>query len=159
MATAFAEIYARFSNKITDYVLMELSDEDAVEIMYGYLISAVSKLRDVRDGAFAYTDEDTIEDEDGEEVLIGPHFLAELSDTEKELLTLGMMQEWMEPRIQNVLNTNQFISSKETNFYSQRTHFEGLLDMQKKIKLDKDHLLTQYKVLHNDYLGTSERLG
>ncbi len=156
MATAFSELYARFSGKITDYVLMELSDQDAVDIMHEYLLGALAKMRELRSGAFEYTEEVTIVDEDGVEVLIGPHFTNNLIDIEKELLALGMVQEWLEPQIKSVLNTRQFVSSKETNFFAQHNHFNGLLHMQKEVRIEKHHLLTQYKVLHNDYLGTTE---
>ena len=81
--TAFAEIYARFSNKITDYILLELSDQDATDIMHEYLLSAIAKLRELRVGAFQYTEDNTYEDEDGNVFTIGPHFLHELTNTEK----------------------------------------------------------------------------
>jgi len=156
MGTAFTEIYARFSNKVTDYILLELSDQDAVDIMHGYLLSAISKLRELRNGAFDYTENEEEIDDDEEVYLIGPHFINNLIETEKELLALGMVEEWMEPQINSVLNTRQFISSKETNFFAQHNHFNGLLHLQTETKHEKDYLLTQYKTLHNDYLGTTE---
>ena len=156
MATAFSELYARFSGKITDYVLMELSDRDAVEIMHGYLVSAIAKMRELRSGAFEYVEENVYVDDDGVEVLLGPHFVNDLIEIEKELLSLGMVQEWLDPQIKSVLNTRQFVSSKETSFFAQHNHFNGLLHMQKETRIEKHHLLTQYKILHNDYLGTTE---
>lgn len=158
MVTAFAEIYARFSNKITDYILLELSDQDAVDIMHEYLLSAIAKLRELRVGAFKYTEDETFEDEGGDLILIGPHFMHELIETEKELLALGMVEEWMEPQIKSVLNTRQFVSSKETNFFAQHNHLNGLIRLQSETKHDKDYLLTIYKTLHNDYLGTAETI-
>lgn len=156
MITTFAEIYARFSNKITDYILLELSDQDAVDLMYGYLVGAIAKLRDVRAGSFEYTDDNVWMNEDGEEEIVGPHFLNALIETEKALLTLGMIEEWLDPQINSVLNTRQFISSKETNFFAQHNHLNGLIHLQKETKHERDYLLTQYKTLHNDYLETTE---
>lgn len=171
MVTTFSEIYARFSNKITDYVLLELSDQDAVDIMHEYLMSAIPKIRELRVGAFSYVDElgefdaiindDDDDDDEGPEHtgINGGHFLHELTDLEKELLSLGMVQEWLEPQIQSVLNTRQFVSSKETQFFAQHNHFNGLMHMQEKIRKEKHYLLTQYKMMHNDYLGTKEATG
>lgn len=157
MATAFAEIYAMFSNKITDYVLLELSDQDAVDVMHGYLISAIAKLRELRSGAFDYTEDDSYIDNDGNQISLGPHFLNTLIKEEKELLAIGMVEEWIEPQVKDVLLTRQFVSSKETQFFAQHNHLNGLLSLKKETKHDKDYLLTIYKTLHNEYLGTVEK--
>lgn len=157
MVTAFAEIYAMFSNKITDYVLLELSDQDAVDVMHGYLISAISKLRELRSGAFDYTEAESYIEEDGTSVLLGPHFLHELIREEKELLAIGMVEEWIEPQLKDVLLTRQFVSSKEMSFFAQHNHLHGLIALKKETKNDKDYLLTIYKTLHNEYLGTIEK--
>ena len=43
--TSYGEIYEIFSQKITDYKLLELSDNDVREMLHGWMISAIAKFK------------------------------------------------------------------------------------------------------------------
>lgn len=143
MATSFEKVYQRFTQKITDYKLLEIADNTVEEMMEGWLLSSLSKQRELRKGAYAY-DPDTRE------------FIHDLVDVEIELLALGMAQEWIEPQINSITLTAQFVSSNEEKFYAQHNHLNMLMNLQDKIKKEKKWLLSSYKSFHNKYLGTTE---
>lgn len=100
MATSFETIYQRFTQKITDYKLLEMADNTVESMMEDWLRSSVAKQRELRAGAYEYD-------------LETKAFVNDLTNTEIELLALGMAQEWLEPQINSITLTAQFISSNE----------------------------------------------
>lgn len=100
MGTSFDVIYSRFLQKIEDYRLTELDDADIDKMMFGWLLSAIAQIRELKVSGFTFNDTDTA-------------FSYKLSNLEIEVLALGMVQEWLEPQLESVLLTRQFVSSKE----------------------------------------------
>lgn len=147
MGTPFTAIYKRFLSKITDYKLLELSDEQVVEMMLGYLESAIAKCKELRANSLLYE-----YDEESDEY----YFTYTLTNLEKEVLALGMVQEWLDPQIESVLVTTQFISGRQENFFAQHNHLNMLMNLQTKIKRERKQLISDYKTMHNNYLGTEE---
>lgn len=98
--TSYDVIYERFAQKITDYKLLELSDEDVETMLLSWLMSAIAKFRRCEHNLSQRDDE-------------LKKFEDDLNDTEIEILSLLMVNEWLEPQVNSVLYTSQFFGGKE----------------------------------------------
>lgn len=114
--TSYQEIFERFSQKITDYKLLELSDNDIHDMLKQWLTSAIAKFKR------CYTDLSDRDDELEE-------FNADLLDIEKEILAELMVGEWLAPQLNSVLYTSQFFGGKEEKFFAQANQLDKLMTL------------------------------
>lgn len=138
-ATTFEEVYDRFFKRVTDYTFAELAPEDSEEVLFSLLEASVATIRELRIGSFEYDE-------------VAKKFKHELSNLELQVAVLGMIETWLDREKNSVLYTQQFIGSKQLNFFNQRTHLLGLVDAEDKVRRDRNRLLSRYKTLHNTYL-------
>lgn len=138
MATTFDKIYDRFLTKITDYKILELDYDDVIEMMHGWLKSAAVRQKKIINDL-------TMDDEIGA-------FNNDLDDLEVELLSLGMVLEWLRPQINSTALTSQFIGGKEEKFYAQANHLNALKTLFDSVRLEQKKLIRDYGYRHNSYL-------
>ena len=131
MGTPYEVVYNRFLQKISDYKLLSLPEEDVEAILYSYLVSAIAKTKQCQND---------LGDRDEENKC----FNSTLLDIEIEILALQMVCEWVEPQLKNVLYTKQFIGSKEENFFAQANQLEKLQNL-------RDGAAMQARKLRRDY--------
>ena len=131
MGTPYEVVYNRFIQKISDYKLLSLPEEDVEAILYSYLVSAIAKTKQCQND---------LGDRDEENKC----FNSTLLDIEIEILALQMVCEWVEPQLNNVLYTKQFIGSKEENFFAQANQLEKLQNL-------RDSAAMQARKLRRDY--------
>lgn len=131
MGTPYEVVYNRFLQKISDYKLLSLPEEDVEAILYSYLVSAIAKTKQCQND---------LGDRDEENKCFNPTLL----DIEIEILALQMVCEWVEPQLNNVLYTKQFIGSKEENFFAQANQLEKLQSL-------RDSAAMQARKLRRDY--------
>lgn len=131
MGTPYEVVYNRFLQKISDYKLLSLPEEDVGAILYSYLVSAIAKTKQCQND---------LGDRDEENKC----FNSTLLDIEIEILALQMVCEWVEPQLNNVLYTKQFIGSKEENFFAQANQLEKLQNL-------RDSAAMQARKLRRDY--------
>lgn len=137
--TPFEEIYQLFAQKITDYKLLDLSDEILASMLLGWLKSAIANTKRL---------ENDLEDINLEELC----FNSNLNNTEKEVLALGMVIEWLRPQTNSVLLTSQFVSGSEEKSFSQSKHLSELRTLSEESRINKRRLISDYFVQHNTYL-------
>lgn len=118
MGTSYAQVYNRFLQKITDYKLLQLADDDIQQLLHGYLVSAITKFKKCKSD-LSKRDDDIAE------------FEEELLDIEIEILALQMVSEWVTPQLNNVLYTKQFVGTNEEKFFAQSNHLDKLMALQK----------------------------
>ena len=70
-----------------------------------------------------------------------------------ELLTLGMVIEWLEPQVKSVLNTAQMFGGKEEKFYAQANHLNSLKEMLQESKRELRHLVRDHSFICNSYIS------
>ena len=143
MGTAFTDVYSVFLSKIDDPTFAEMTDEDALTIMHDMLIASVSSVREFKEGGYTLTSDKSA-------------FLYNLSNSEIEVLALGMVEAWIGGQANSVALTKQFIATKEENFFAQHNHLNGLLASKKDTFHNKERIRSRYKTLHNSYLETEE---
>lgn len=129
--TSYGEIYERFAQKITDYKLLELSDNDVREMMHSWMISAISKFKRCKTDLTNRNDELY-------------RFNEDLLDIEKEILAELMVGEWLAPQLNSVLYTSQFFGGKEEKFYSQATGLNSLKSLKETNRVNCLALMRDY---------------
>ena len=113
MGTPFSDVYKRFLQKISDFKFLSLPEEDVEEMLYGYLISAIVKTKPCKS--------DLSKRDETEKC-----FTDTLLDIEIEILALQMVCEWVEPQLNSVMYTRQFIGTREEKFFAQANQREKL---------------------------------
>ena len=108
MATPYEAVYNRFSQKITDFNLVELDDYTLSDMLKNWLNSAIVNAR---------TSVNLSARDDDYEV-----FNNDLNDVDIELLAMGMTLAWLDQTLNSTELTLQFIGGKEEKYYSQANH-------------------------------------
>lgn len=129
--TSYETIYKRFLNKITSYKILELSESDVHEMLLQWLSAAIPKFRRCK------TDLSQRDDE----LLI---FNNDLLENEIEILSLLMVNEWLEPQINSELYVSQFYGGKEEKFYAQANQLDKLLSLKKSNHLEVQKLMRDF---------------
>lgn len=118
MATPYERIYNRFSQKITDFNLVEVDDYSLDKMLLGWLNSSIVNVRK-REHNLSLRDDDAQE------------FQEDLSDLEIELLALGMKLAWVDQYLNSTELVLQFVGGKEEKYYSQSAHIAELRELRK----------------------------
>lgn len=150
MILNYQDIYSRFLAKITDYDFLKRSTDDSYEYMCSWLHSAMSKPYVRRKfQTFKMNDEVmnlTFElrnsvDEDSDYEFV------------TEIAALGMVVEWLAPRVQSTNNVNQIYSGKEQKFYSQSNHMQTVNDLWNTTKNTVRKMIRDYGYINNSYIN------
>ena len=138
--TSYDVIFRRFLNRITDYDLPLLPEEDLDEMMCGWLTSAIANFTRCKSDLSNRDDE-------------AQTFNADLTNYEIEVLSLYMVCAWLDQKINSVLLTNQFIGGKESNYYSQAIQLSQLKALRDATFTEARKLPRDYSYVTNDYFG------
>lgn len=141
MGTPFSDVYKRFLQKISDFQFLSLPEEDVEEILYGYLISAIVKTRQCKSDLSRRNEEEKA-------------FEDTLLDVEIEILALQMVCEWVEPQLNSVLYTRQFIGTKEEKFFAQANQMEKLKSLRDSAELRSRQLRRDYSYRNSTYFNS-----
>lgn len=129
--TSYKRIFERFTQKITDFKILDLTDDDVNQMMVGWLNSAISKFRRCENDLSLRNEDIQVFDID-------------LNDQEIEILSLLMVVEWLEPQMNSELYTSQFFGGKEEKFFSQANTLTKLMELQRKSFLRAQKLMRDY---------------
>ena len=138
MATPYEKIYNRFSQKITDFNLVELDDYSLENMLQGWLNSAIVRMRKCQHD-ISLRDDEMLE------------FSEDLSDLEIELLAMGMLDAWFSQYLNSTENVLQFIGGKEEKYYSQANHIAELRALREQNLLEMNRLHNYYTYTNNSY--------
>ena len=138
MATPYEKIYNRFSQKISDFNLVETDDHSLGEMLQGWLNSSIVRIRKCQHDLSKRNDE-------------LQEFEEDLSDLEIELLALGMVDAWVTPMLNSTELTLQFIGGKEEKYYSQSQQLAELRNLKKENSLEMNRLHNYYTYTNNSY--------
>ena len=138
MATPYEKIYDRFSQKISDFNLVEADDHSLGEMLQGWLNSSIVRIRKCQHDLSKRNDE-------------LQEFEEDLSDLEIELLALGMVDAWVTPMLNSTELTLQFIGGKEEKYYSQSQQLAELRNLKKENSLEMNRLHNYYTYTNNSY--------
>lgn len=103
MTSEYSEIYSRFLLRVTDYDIAGFDETLANEMMSSWMRSVLSKPMVRRLFSSISFDDDI---EEIEYVLVDPWDDDADKDFVEELISIGMVVEWVSPKYHSVLNTN-----------------------------------------------------
>lgn len=145
----FDVIYSRFLSKVQAYDFLDLSEYQINSFMYDWLKSSVSKpyirrlfssiLIDAETQSLAYEMTYSVDDSSDQDFII-------------EVLAIGMIIEWLEPKINSILNISQMFGSKEEKFYSQSAHLGELMSLRDTLCKKQRRMVTDRGYIWNSYL-------
>lgn len=135
LATPYSKIYDRFLSKIEDLKLINLPQNVAEKTMKGYL--------EVSSDNFTMCSKDLSKRNDVE-------FEENLSGFEMNILAEGMLYEWIQPYINNILLMKQHLPDKDFRTYSQANHLKELQSLRDSYEERMDRLIVQYTYENDD---------
>lgn len=130
--TTYAQIYERFAQKITDFKLLELADEDVMDMLHEWMVAALPKCRFIENDLDARNDEQQTFDVD-------------LTNTEIEIICTQMVSEWLAPQINSQLYVSQFFGGKEERFFAQANQLDKLMVLKDTNELAAQKLARDYR--------------
>lgn len=125
--TPLQEVYDSFLQKITDYEIAELSDEDFKGECLQLLKSSLARFIGVK--------EINIDKE---------NFNRILESLEIDILALGMVLSWIEPKINNIVLYKMRLSSSDYKTFSQANHLKEMREIKKQALSDFTYWSTRY---------------
>lgn len=131
MNTELQEIYGMFLSNITDYNIPLLSDDDFEEEMLMLLKKSMAKFRFKKD---------IVIDE-----FMGV-FTRELKEEEKNILALGMISEWIKPKIYSVEVMKMKMNSKDYQLYAESNMLTTLQKIKKEADAEFDYYMDIYSL-------------
>lgn len=130
MNTSFEEIYTIFLNKISDFEIASLEDDEIAEYCERFLVSALSKIHNLTNDL---TDRDDFE------------FSSELTDIEKEIITCQMVVEWIDSKLNTSSLLTLFVGTKDENMASQANFINALSELKDKQRSTVNTLMRNYQ--------------
>lgn len=140
---------SRFFSKVQAYDLIELDQQEANEFLCSWIHSASSKPY-IRRLFLNFI----LDDEIQELTYEMKYSVDEYSDEEfiLEILGMGVVIEWLEPRINSALLINQVYGSKEEKFYSQSSHLATLQNLKTTLVQAQRQTIVDRGYAWNSYL-------
>ena len=117
MATAYSDVYDAALFNIQDVGLVGLAQDDAEAVLFAYMVKAIVDFAPI-----CHTDLAARDDEKAE-------FDGTLSETEVEILALGIAAKWMSHKALFSQNLRDMMSSKDYSFHSPANMLLALKEM------------------------------
>lgn len=145
----FVKIYSRLFSKIEAYDFIELSEADLNELLCDWIHSASANPY-VRRLFKTFS----LDDEIQEITYEMKYSVDEFADSEfvTEILTLGVVVAWLEPKINSINNIAQMFGSKEEKFFSQSQHISELRALVNDSKKQQRRMIADRGYAWNTYL-------
>ena len=137
--TPYETVYNKFLQRVNDYKILQMDDEDVIQMLHGWMTSAIAKFRTCSSDLSKRDD-----------VLM--QFDDELTDLEIEILSILMVSEWLAPQLNSTLLTQQIIGDKNLKFFSQGMHLKELMELKAASDKEARLLLNRYRLVNNNYL-------
>lgn len=130
MGTPFLTIYEAFLNKITDFDLSYMTDDEMEYFCHSVLMSALVNIKPM---------EHKLDFDDGRK-----SFTEELAYVEIEVIACLMVYEWYQRQINTSMITKQFIGTKDEKFFAQANHLEKLSERAERLYIRARKLRRNY---------------
>lgn len=155
-STSFATIYDSFFARVTSNMYMEMTELDTLEQVQDLLLNAIPSFEfprfdifDYEEGTFTYYGQYKGVESDGIEVpataWVGGSFNSELTLEEINILSLGMVVQWLGQQLTTTDNTAMQYSGSDFKFTSQANHMAKLKVMIDKYEQECHHYQRLYK--------------
>ncbi len=145
----YDNIYSRFLSKVEAYDFLELPEDNIYILLSEWLHSVIANpyVRRLFNKFNIYDEVQEIQYE-------MKYVVDEDADKEflKEILSLGMIVAWLEPKVNSINYTAQMFASKEEKFYSQSQHLSELRALLNDSKKKQRRMIADRGYAWNSYL-------
>jgi len=131
MSTPYSKIYDLFLNKISDDMFISLTTENKNAILNGYLKSACSDFKKCKYDLSDRNDTTQL-------------FNVDLDDIEVEILSIGMVYNWINPKVLNVENLKNALNTKDFSQFSPANLLKEITSLRDKLKSEFKTAITNY---------------
>lgn len=148
MVLSYEQVFNRVRNKITDPKELSLEERYLNEIYAERLHSVIGNQRVRR--LFSSI---TLDDDSEEIDFTLNHSVDEFSDEEfvTEVFVLGIVIEWLQPKVDSILFTAPMIGGKEEN--KVLDHHKDTIDRLGSLKNELNKKIRDYGYMYNSYIG------
>lgn len=146
----YEKFYSKFRLKASAYDLINMNDDDVSVFLCEWLHSSINKPYIRR--LFANITLDDLLQEMNFEMKYSTD-----DDFDEEFIMdivgIGMVIEWITPKINSLNNIVQVFGSKEEKFYSQSNHLNELRNLKKSLINEQQSIIKERGYIWNSYLG------
>lgn len=150
MTLSYDDIFSRFLGCITDYDIVSVNPDDAYSQMREWLRKAYSKPYLNRIFSSSVLDDEI-------QTLTFEMSFKVNDDSDKEfvieILSKGMVIEWLQPQVKSKLLTQQMFSGKEQKHFSQAQHISEMRGMLEDTIIEQRKIIRDRGYIYNSYLG------
>lgn len=136
--TQYSTLYNRTLAQITDPLLAQLPEEDLENMLYNWMLNAMSE---PLVGKYDFADRD-------DEL---KQFNFDISDLDQRILCIHMVRGWLAPQISSVTLTQQVFGGKEEKFYAQANQLAELRALDEELRRQADLLFCRGTYFDNEY--------
>lgn len=146
----YEDIYSTFRTKANAYDLLSLQDSDVNMFMCDWMKASFRKpyVRRLFDSisfdditqSITYEMKYEVDEESDKDFII-------------EAMGIGMVIEWITPKINNLNNIMQVFGSSEEKFYSQSSHLSTLKDLRHSLIKEQRDIIRDRGYIWNSYLN------
>ena len=136
--TQYSTLYNRTLAQITDPLLAQLPEEDLENMLYNWMLNAMSE---PLVGKYDFADRD-------DEL---KQFNFDISDLDQRILCIHMVRGWLAPQISSVTLTQQVFGGKEEKFYAQANQLAELRALDEELQRQADLLFCRGTYFDNEY--------
>jgi hypothetical protein len=143
MATLYSDIYNSFLNRITDYDLPAFSEENRESILHGFMINACSKFKRICKNV------SKIDLSDRDET--NKQFNSTLTDEQIDIITTGMIVEWVKPKYYFDENMRNILNTKDYNMAASPVNvLGGVRNTYLQVKKEFESMMNKYSFTDED---------
>ena len=136
--TQYSTLYNRTLAQITDPLLAQLPEEDLENMLYNWMLNAMSE---PLVGKYDFADRD-------DEL---KQFNFDISDLDQRILCIHMVRGWLAPQISSVTLIQQVFGGKEEKFYAQANQLAELRALDEELQRQADLLFCRGTYFDNEY--------
>lgn len=149
MTLSYDEIFSSFLGYITDYNIASMSMQEAYDMMVEWLRKSYSRPYTRRLFSSSVLDDEiqtlTFEMEYQKDEDMDKDFVI-------EVLSKGMVIEWLQPQVKSKLLTNQMFGGKEQKWFAQANQLDQLRGLLEDTKLEQRKMIRDRGYIYNSYL-------
>ena len=134
MGTLFTSVYDRFLGKITDDMYMELTPLDTLKDLQTLLLNAIPGFEFPRKNLSSFTLGDLTVLSEDLSYTDNSVFEESLTSEEINILSILMMEGWLQRQVTSIENTRQKYSGTDFKITSQASHLGKLMNLLNEIQ-------------------------
>jgi len=144
---SYDKLFSRVLNKINDPKELSLDESDLLAIYTERLHSVIGKPRVRR--LFSSI---TLDDEIQEMTFTLNHSVDKYADEDfvLEVLTLGMVIEWLQPQVDSLKYVVQMVGGKEEKMM--QNHYKPMQERLENLKVELNKMIRDYGYMYNSYI-------